>query len=344
MPPTMRAFVITAPRTVEVQEVPRPVPGPGQVVVDVERVGVCGTDVEFFTGEMAYLATGDASYPIRIGHEWAGTVSAIGDGVDASWVGRRVMGDTMLGDQTCERCRSGRQYLCENRYEVGIRHGWPGALTEQVGVPVWSLHALPDDLDWSIGALVEPAGNAWRTVEAAALEQGWRLLVVGAGTIGLLAALIARARGADVTLAGRSQASIDFGRSLGFETIASRDLGAAGPARLFDAVIDATNDVDSPANTVELVEPGRRVVWIGLAGDQSRVDSRRIVLKDVTSVGILSGSPGLEGAIELFSSGEVDPRPLVAAVVGLGEVGAVLAGERDPSWEPGPKIHVDPRR
>ena len=344
MPPTMRALVITAPRSVEVREVARPVADPGQVVVDVERVGVCGTDVEFFTGEMAYLASGDASYPIRIGHEWAGTVSAIGDGVDASWVGRRVMGDTMLGDQTCDRCRSGRQYLCQNRYEVGIRHGWPGALAEQVCVPVWSLHALPDDLDWSIGALVEPAGNGWRTVEAAALQRGERLLVVGAGTIGLLAALIARARGADVTLAGRSEGSIDFARSMGFETVASDDLGGVGPARLFDAVIDATNDRDSPATTVELVEPGRRVVWIGLAGEESHVDSRRLVLKDVTAVGILSGSPGLDGAIRLFASGDVDPRPLVAAVVGLGEVGAVLAGEHDPSWGPGPKIQVDPRR
>ena len=340
----MRAFVIVAPHRAEVQEVERPTAGPGDVVVDVERVGVCGTDVEIFTGTMAYLASGDATYPIRIGHEWAGTVSDVGDGVDGSWLGRRVTGDTMLGDQTCDRCRSGRQYLCADRYEVGIRHGWPGALAEQLRVPAFSLHRLPDDLDWSIGALVEPSGNAWRTVEAAALEPGWRLLVIGAGAIGLLAALIARARGANVTLAGRSQGSIDFARSLGFETVSSTDLGGEGASRLFDAVIDATNDPDSPGRTIELVEPGRRVVWIGLAGDESRVDSRRLVLKDVTSVGILSGSPGLDGAIELFASGSVDPRPVVAAVVGLDDVGAVLAGKRQPSWGPGPKFHVDPRR
>jgi threonine dehydrogenase-like Zn-dependent dehydrogenase len=341
----MRAFVIRGPRDVAVEDVERPTAGRGEAVVDVARAGVCGTDHEFFTGEMAYLLSGDATYPMRIGHEWAGTVSAIGDGVDPSWLGRRVMGDTMLGDQVCDRCRDGRQHLCENRYEVGIRRGWPGALAEQVRVPAWSLHALPDDLDWTTAALVEPAGNAWRTVDAADLRPGRTLLVIGAGAIGLLASLIARAGGADVTVAGRSRRSIDFARSLGFATIASDALGERdGSVRRFDAVIDATNDPTSPARTVELVEPGRRIVWIGLSGDPSPVDSRGIVLRDVTAVGVLSGSRGLDGAIDLFGSGAVDPRPLVTAVVGLGDVGRVVAGDRDPAWGPGPKIHVDPRR
>src|ERR1700755_1329220 len=108
----MRAFVLTAPLRGAVQEVPVPRAGPGEVVVDVERAGVCGTDVEFFTGEMAYLHEGHARFPMRLGHEWAGTVSAVGPGVDPGWVGRRVMGDTMLGDGTCRRCRRGHPHVC----------------------------------------------------------------------------------------------------------------------------------------------------------------------------------------------------------------------------------------
>ena len=100
---TMRAYVLTAAEEGSVQEVPAPVAGPGEVVVDVERVGICGTDVEFFTGEMAYLQSGHASYPMRLGHEWTGTVTAIGEGVDATWIGRHVMGDVMVGDGTCRR-------------------------------------------------------------------------------------------------------------------------------------------------------------------------------------------------------------------------------------------------
>src|ERR1700709_15228 len=99
----MRAFVITGPRRAEVREVAPPEPEPDEVVVDVERVGVCGTDAEIFSGEMSYLHTGQAAYPMRIGHEWCGVVSALGEGVEASWLGRRVTGDTMLGCGRCDR-------------------------------------------------------------------------------------------------------------------------------------------------------------------------------------------------------------------------------------------------
>ena len=164
----MRAFVITGPHQSEVREVVAPVAGPRDVIVDVSRVGVCGTDVEFFTGEMAYLHQGHASYPIRIGHEWCGVVSAVGEQVDPDWVGKRVTGDTMLGCGTCTRCREGRHHVCRNRFEVGIRGGFDGALAEQLSVPATSLHALPESLDDAAGAMVEPGGNALRAARGAA--------------------------------------------------------------------------------------------------------------------------------------------------------------------------------
>src|SRR5215213_4608378 len=131
----MRAYVVTAPNTGAVHDVPAPVAAAGQVVVDVHRVGVCGTDVEFFTGEMAYLHQGHAAYPLRIGHEWCGVVASVGAGVAPGWLGRRVTGDTMLGCGTCSRCLDGRQHVCATRHEIGIRGGWPGALAEQLLVP-----------------------------------------------------------------------------------------------------------------------------------------------------------------------------------------------------------------
>ncbi|MER6900037.1 alcohol dehydrogenase catalytic domain-containing protein, partial [Amycolatopsis sp. NPDC000740] len=158
----MRAFVVTGPGEAGPAEVAEPVAGVGEVVVDVERAGVCGTDVEFFTGEMQYLADGHARYPMRLGHEWCGTVSEAGPGVHPAWVGRRVTGDTMLGCGDCRRCRGGHQHVCENRQEVGIRGGRAGALAERLAVPVRSLHELPDALDPVAGALVEPGGNACR--------------------------------------------------------------------------------------------------------------------------------------------------------------------------------------
>jgi threonine dehydrogenase-like Zn-dependent dehydrogenase len=336
----MLAAVLTAPGECSVQEVPRPVPAAGEAVVDVERVGVCGTDVEFFTGEMAYLHDGHARFPMRLGHEWAGTVAAVGPGVDPGWVGHRVMGDTMLGDGTCRRCRRGHQHVCARRQEVGIRGGRDGALAEQVAVPVSSLHELPSNVDATLGALVEPGGNALRCAQAAGLGPGDRLLVLGPGTIGLLVAMFARAAGAEVHLLGPADRSPAFARSLGFENAWTDD---TVPELPFDAVVDASNAGHLPARALELVEPAGRVVYIGLSGAPSRIDTRTLVLKDVTAVGILSASPGLAATIRAYAEGAVDPRPLVAATVGLDRVGEVLAGTRPAGAGPGPKIHVDPR-
>ncbi|MEU3270308.1 alcohol dehydrogenase catalytic domain-containing protein [Saccharomonospora sp. NPDC006951] len=336
---TMRAFVISAKNTAGVEEVPVPVAAAGEVVVDVERVGVCGTDVELFTGEMEYLRDGNARYPVRIGHEWMGTVTSVGAGVDPAWAGRRVTGDTMIGCGHCRSCAGGTHWVCEFRTEIGIRGGRAGALAERIAVPARSLHALPDTVGAAAGALVEPGGNALRAVRGAGLGRGDSVLIIGPGTIGLLAAMFASAAGAEVHLLGRTGTSLEFARSLGFaRTWTEADI----PAEPFDAVIDASNAPSSPAASVRFVRAGKRVVYIGLSGAPSMLDTRSLVLKDVTAVGVLSASPGLAGTIEHYARGRVDPTPLVAATVGLADAAGVLAGER-PSAA-GPKIHVDPRR
>jgi threonine dehydrogenase-like Zn-dependent dehydrogenase len=229
--------------------------------------------------------------------------------------------------------------MCDHRDEVGVRDGRPGALAEQIAVFARSLHVLPDSLDPVLGALVEPGGNSLRAAQAAALGPGDRALVLGPGTIGLLAAMFARAAGAEVHVMGRTYESLAFTGTLGFEYAWTED---TLPDLPFDAVIDASNDAQLPALALDLVEPAGRVVCIGLAGSPSMIDARTLALKDVTAVGILSASPGLDDTIAAYASGAVDPRPLVAATVGLHQVGAVLAGERPQGAGPGPKIHVDP--
>jgi threonine dehydrogenase-like Zn-dependent dehydrogenase len=336
----MRALVITGPGEADVRDVAPPVPRAGEVVVDVERAGVCGTDMEFFSGEMSYLHTGQAQYPMRIGHEWTGTVSVLGDGVEPRWLGRRVTGDTMIGCGRCARCRTGRHHVCADRYEIGVRNGWPGALAEQLAVPVSGVHELPGTVDAALGALVEPGANALRAVEGAGLLPGDRLLVLGPGTIGLLAAMMGAALGAEVHLVGLSSTSIEFATSIGFSDVWTHE---TLPDLPYDAVIDASNAAALPALAVDLVEPGRRVVYIGLAGEPSLLDTRALALKDVTAVGILGGSDAIGRTIELYASGAIDPRPLIAATVGLEDITAVLAGQRHPEWGGAPKIHVDPR-
>ena len=334
----MRAFVISGPREAGVQEVPAPVAGPGEVVIEVTRAGVCGTDVEFYTGEMAYLHTGRESFPVRIGHEWTGLVREVGQGTDPAWVGRRVVGDTMIGCGMCRRCRSGRHHVCPDLVELGCSRGRAGALADRLAIPAKQLLALPDTVDDAMGAMVEPAGNAMRAVRAASVARDERLLVLGAGTIGLLAAMCARAEGAEVHLLGRSARSLAFARSLGFEQAWTAD---DLPDLAWDGVIDASNSPDLPARAVELVEPGRRVALIGLAGEPSTIDARRMAFRDVTVVGLLGASAGLSDAIDAFASGAVDPRPLIAATVPLESVADVLAGHRPAGASAGPKFQIE---
>ncbi|SDO55539.1 Threonine dehydrogenase [Nakamurella panacisegetis] len=336
---TIRALVLDGPRLASVQDVPAPVARPGQAVVDVHRVGVCGTDSAFYSGEMAYLATGQARYPLRPGHEWCGVVASVGSDDDAPWIGRRVTGDTMLGCRQCERCRAGRSHLCENRYEIGVLGGWNGAVAEQVLVPVSALHILPDSVDDTAGAMVEPGANSRRAADAAVTPGVDRVAVFGPGTIGLLAAAFAAGAGAEVHVIGRSSAGLDLARTLGLTAWSIQNV----PTLRFDAVIDGTDGAEIPSAAIDLVEPGGRIICVGIAGRPSLVDTRRLVVKDLTLTGQLSGSPAMAATIGSYADGSIDPAPLVAATVGLDRAPDVIAGWRPDDAGPGPKIHIDPR-
>ena len=339
----MKALRVVAPRQIAIQEVPDLIAGTAQLLVEVERVGICGTDVELYTGEMAYYKSGRTHFPVQIGHEWVGTVSAVGLGVSESWIGKRVTGDTMLGCGRCARCATGKTYLCDDRIELGITDGWGDALATQVLIPERFAFEIPDSISIAAAAMIEPAGNSLRTVEATGLIENQKLLILGAGTIGLLAAQFAVARNIEVHLAGSPASSLELAQQLGPINVHTIDDVSKNDLREYDAVIDASNLEFMPSLALNKVYPGGRVVLIGLSGAPSSIDTRVAVLQDVTVVGILSASPGLQGAIDHFASGAVNPEPLISEVIGMHQVADRLEGNRGDNAKPGPKIHVDPR-
>ncbi|WP_375430446.1 zinc-binding dehydrogenase [uncultured Friedmanniella sp.] len=337
----MRALVITAPGEAEVREVPVPRARGGEVVVEVEQAGVCGTDLELFHGTLSYVRDGLTTFPIRPGHEWCGRVRSVGAGVDQSWLGRRVVGDTMLGCGRCRRCQSGRHHVCAVRTEIGIRGDQPGALAERLALPASALYAIPEVLSPAAGALVEPGGVALRAVRAAALRGGERVLVLGGGTIGHLCSAFAVAHGATVTVADPRPEALELAGRFGAVGVAPDDLPDE-PS--FEVVMEASGGPDSAQRAVRLVEPGGHLVLVGLANQPSMVDTRDLVFGDLTVSGLLGASAGLEGVIAWYAAGEVVPDDLVAAVVGLSQVPALFRGERPAQAGSGPKIHVQPSR
>ena len=332
----MRALVITGPGSARVEDVEAPVPGTGQVVVDVRRAGICGTDVELFTGQLAYFAQGKIGFPIRPGHEWCGVVCELGEGVDPGWLDARVTGDTMLGCGRCPRCAAGRGHVCADRQEVGIVD-WPGALAEKVLVRASSLYRLPDAIDDRAGALVEPGGNAWRAASAALAGPGKRILVCGPGTIGLLTTAFATAMGAEVHIWALDRAREDLAASFG---ASGHWTAGEPPPGSYDAVVDCTDDRRMPAAALARAEPTGRVVYIGIAGVPSPIDSRDLILGDLTAVGILGASAGLGPAIEHYADGRVDPSRIAVVTAGLDDAADALAGKI--STGAGTKILIDP--
>jgi len=164
---------------------------------------------------MAYLHDGHASFPMRLGHEWMGTVTAVGDGVERHWIGRRVTGDTMLGCGTCRRCARAISTCVKH-----VERWHPRRLSRGVGR---TARRTCDVTTCSArfcrrrhGRLVEPGGNALRSLLAADLRAGSRLLVLGPGTIGLLVAFFAQARDIEVHVAGVTAPTIEFAGTLGF--------------------------------------------------------------------------------------------------------------------------------
>jgi len=339
----MRALRVVAPRRVEIQDLPDLIPGPAQLLVDVERVGICGTDVELYSGEMAYHQTGRTTFPVQMGHEWVGTVAAVGAGVTPNWIGKRVTGDTMLGCGKCDRCAAGKTYLCDTRIELGITDGWGGALAEQILIPERYTFEISDSISVASAAMIEPAGNALRCVDASGLHKNQKLLILGSGTIGLLAAQFALAKGLEVHIAGERASSLQLARELGVKHIRHIEDIRRNVEREYDAVIDASSSEQMPSLALQKVLPGGRVVLIGLSGAPSLIDTREAVLQDITVIGILSASPGLQGAIDYFASGAVNPESLIAEVIGFSDVADRLEGNRGKDAKPGPKIHVDPR-
>jgi threonine dehydrogenase-like Zn-dependent dehydrogenase len=175
-------------------------------------------------------------------------------------------------------------------------------------------------------------------VLAAAPGPGQRLLIWGPGSIGLLAVAFARAAGADVDVVGLDVTREELAKSFGAAHYwTTGDL----PRGTYDAVIDCTGDAEVPALALRFVEPAGRVVFIGLAGKASPIDSRDVALNDITAVGILGASAGLAPAIEHYADGRVDPAPLAQVLVGLDRAAEALAGRLDPGA--GTKIHIDPR-
>jgi L-iditol 2-dehydrogenase len=258
------ALVIAEPGSMNLQEVPEPAPGPGEVAVRPARVGICGTDLELLAGEVdpAYVR-----YPLIPGHEWSGVIEATGPGVTGLQPGDRVIAEGVIPCRTCARCIRGETNLCETYDELGFTR--PGAAARQVIVPAPVAHVLPGSVSLAEAALAEPAAVAWRALGRGDPRPGDRVAVVGDGTVGLIVAHLAGLFSpAEVVVYGQRPGQAGLAAELG---ATSFEAGASADGRLdhegFDLVVEAAGTPSAVETAIGLARRGGRVVLVGLAGN-----------------------------------------------------------------------------
>ncbi len=313
--------VVTVERPQHLHVGTRAVPdvGPGEALIDVAWVGICGSDVDVWKGSRP---ADRVRYPIVPGHEWSGVVVAVGDGVDRAWLHRSVVGEN-IRSCVCDVCRNATVATCESSYvEAGFTID--GAWADHILVPVLQLYALPEDADLRSAAGIEPAACAATAVEEARIEPHHKVGVVGGGAIGLLCTQLISSRGADVTVVDPRSWRRPIAMQCGASGFVAPSAALSSLSDL-DVVIEAAGVLGSVQMGVDLARVGGRVVICGIAPSSDVVRSVDIVSKILSVVGVFGATKaGWETAVAAFVSGNLDPGVLATHEFTLDEVESAL--------------------
>jgi 2-desacetyl-2-hydroxyethyl bacteriochlorophyllide A dehydrogenase len=316
----MMALVVRGPAQHALERVPWPAPGPGEALVAVTHVAICGTDIRLLRGTLH-----DASYPVIPGHEWAGRV--VSAPTRPELAGAAVVADGMSPCRQCRRCADGAYNLCLALDEVGFTR--PGAFAEALCLPAANLRVLPESLSGPEGCLLEPLCVARHAVERAPAVSGATVGVIGAGTVGLLIAQLAVARGAAaVTMAEPSEDRRRIAAELGVSAHAELAGWQADPPEI---VFDATGVAGVFPAGLRSTRPGGSYVLVGYSGEETTaMQPSAVMLAELTVYGVLSGYNQLDAALELVTSGAVRLGPLLSEPLPLAEYRTVLGSGTAP--------------
>jgi len=313
----MRAAVLQEANVMTMERRPRPEPGPGEVLVRVRAVGVCGSDVHYYThGRIGSFVV---ESPLVLGHEMAGTIAALGPGVTARDIGQRVAVEPGVPDRVCEFCRAGRYNLCPN---VRFMATPPvdGAFTEYVVMPADFVYPLPDHVSLEEGAMIEPLAVGVYAVHRSGLRAGQDVVVLGAGPIGLMTLQAARAAGAGaITVVDLDAHRLEVARALGAtETVdaaredAQEQVMALTGGRGVDVVFEAAGSPRTAALAVHLARRGGRVTMIGLPPeDNVPYPLVAAMAREVDIVTVFRYANVYPAALALVAQGRVDVKSLI---------------------------------
>jgi L-iditol 2-dehydrogenase len=288
---------------------PEPKAEAGYVVLNVNAVGICGTDIHIYKGEYKVVPT------VTTGHEVCGVVSAVGQGVDASWIGQRVVSETFYATcGVCRYCRGGKPNMCGNRKSIGTHVD--GAMAPRVAVPAKGIHKPPADMSDAAASIAEPVACCINSMfdDAPYIGAGDHVLIVGPGTIGIVAAQIARACGARVTVRGTEQdkGRLDLAEKMGFSVSLSGD---PSQEEMFDGVVECSGAGPGIADGLKHLRKGGHLMQMGIVGKDVTLPFDLICYREmkVTS-GFASNPRSWQRAMAMINASQLDLEPLVSDV------------------------------
>ncbi len=304
----MKALIYTATRETAYRDAPEPEPRPGETLVRVDAVGICGSDMHAWHGHDPRRVP-----PLILGHEACGTV------LQGPAPGERVVFNPLMTCGACGFCREGRANLCAERELIGMR--LPGAFAERIAMPAQNLIPVPQGMDTAKAALTEPCATAWHGLALAA-RAAWRpipesrALIIGGGSVGLLAGLILKAWGAREVQLGetnplRRETAADAGLDV-FDPLAAPAESAG-----FDLVFDAVGATATRAAAIAAARPGGAIVHVGLQDWAGDFDARSLTLSEIAFLGVYTYTDAdLRASLAALSDGRlgrldwIEERPL----------------------------------
>ena len=316
----MKAIRVIGVEEIEYVDVPKPEIGVEDVLIKVMAVGVCGTDMELYTGEMPYIKKGLTTYPFIPGHEWSGCVEQVGAAVKEFQPGDRVTGDVSIGCGHCHMCKIGRFNLCPNRRVVGSYRNLDGAYAEYIKLPRKNVYKLPDNLSYEEAALIEPAAPAAYGVLKSGMKFGDSVLVVGDGPIGLLAVQCAKIAGASkIFVSGSWDEKLEVAIKTGADYVMNykRDnleeiIHELTEGAGVDVVFETSGNVKAFNQSMHAVKPGGKVVLLSIyTSPEFMAEINTIVSKDADVIGVLASCNTFKPTIKMLENGSIDVKPLI---------------------------------
>jgi L-iditol 2-dehydrogenase len=334
----MKALILKEYGHLSYEEAPEPAIGPGEALIRVAVCGICGSDVHGMDG-----STGRRLPPLIMGHEAAGVIAALGEGVTGWSAGDRVTFDSTIFCGECRFCRRGQINLCDHRRVLGVscdEYRQQGAFAEFVTVPTRTLYRLPEDLSFTRAALVEPLSVALHAVSSAPVSLNDRAVVMGAGVIGLLLVQLLRAAGCEVISVDLDPGRLALARELGARHVLQADQSdVAAEVRALthghgaDLAFEAVGRAPAVAVAIQSLRKGGHLTLIGNLAPRVEIPLQAVVARQLTLVGSCASAGEYPTCLDLMARGVVEVDPLISAVAPLAEGTAWFA--RLGAGEPG---------